>query len=173
VEGRVVGDGLGVDGAAGDRLAGVLADLRDQLSDFVAVRKELAGLEVSAAVAEGSVEVTVNAHGQVIKTLIDECYLDEYGFDELGGHITEAAQAAAGQAAQRVAKTLAPINERHKGFASFSDLVQGLPDVEDLMPPGFEVFGPAMSSGQVSVSLVDGIGDDGDEGAAGFPRVRR
>jgi hypothetical protein len=81
-EDRVVGDALGVD-AIGGRLAGVLADLRDQLADFAAVRKKLAGLKVSAAVAEGSVEVTVNAQGQVIKTAIDECYLDDLRF--LGG----------------------------------------------------------------------------------------
>ena len=47
-----------------------------------------------ASVADGSVEVTVNAQQMVIKTVVEESYLDDHEFGELGDLITEAAQAA-------------------------------------------------------------------------------
>jgi hypothetical protein len=78
------------------------------------LQKKQAALKLTAQAADGAVEVTVNARGQVVKTVVDKSYLDDHDFEDLGDHITEAAQAAARDAAGRVAKMLAPINERHK-----------------------------------------------------------
>jgi DNA-binding protein YbaB len=151
-----------------------LARLRDQLADFAALRKKQAALEVSATAAEGRVVVTVNARGQVVKTLIDKSYLDDHDFDELGDHITEAAQTAARDAGGRVAEMLAPINERRQSFPSFSDILEGLPDLEDVLPPGLEVFSGAPSRREGSPqSWAGGIDDDGGDGGAEFPTVRR
>jgi DNA-binding protein YbaB len=165
--GRLSGD------SARERVSDVLVGLRDQLADIAAVRKKQAALEVAARSAEGSVEVTVNARGQLVRTVIDQCFLDDHDFDELGGYITEAAQAAAAEAAGRVAELVAPINERHKRFPSFSDIVAGLPDPSDVMPPGLEVFtaGTAPQKGS-SVLSVGGSYDDGNDGTE-FPTVRR
>jgi DNA-binding protein YbaB len=130
--------------AARDRLVAALARLRDQLAGFAAMPKKQAALEVSAAAAEGSVVVTVNARGQVVKTLIDQSYLDDHDFDELGDHITEAAQAAARKAGGRVAEML-------------SDIVEGVPDPGDVLPPGLEVFSAAAPRREgLSVSWVGG-----------------
>jgi DNA-binding protein YbaB len=70
-----------------------------------------------------------------MKTVIDESYLDEYEFDELGDHITEAAEAASRDAARRVAEMMAPISERRKGLPSLSEVMEGAPDLRDLAPP--------------------------------------
>ena len=166
-----MGSGLSNEEAR-DRLADVLGGLQDQLSDIGSLQKKQATLKLTAQAADGTVEVTVNARGQVVKTVVDKSYLDDHDFDDLGDHITEAAQAAARDAAGRVAEMLAPINERHKKFPSFSDIVEGLPDPTDLTPPGLDaVAGPRRRRESESASSTDGIYDDG--GDADFPAVRR
>jgi DNA-binding protein YbaB len=143
----------------------MLALVQEQLADVAAVQKKQAQLTASAAAADGLVEVTVNAHGHVVKTVIDESYLDEYEFEELADHVTEAAQAATREAGRRVSAMLAPIDERRKAFPSLSEIVEGAPDLRDLMPPGldpFSVAGPRRDAGR----------DEGGEETV-FPTVRR
>jgi DNA-binding protein YbaB len=157
---------------ARDQLVDVLDGLQDQLSDIAALQKKQAALKLTAQAADGTVEVTVNARGQVVKIVIDKSYLDDHEFEELGDQITEAAQAAAADAAGHVAEMLASINERHKEFPSFSDIVEGAPDPKDLTPPGLDaVVRAAQRREGPSVSSTDGIYDDGGE--AEFPTVRR
>jgi hypothetical protein len=112
----------------------MLSDMRDQLADIAAMEKKQAELEVGGKAADGTVQVTVNARGQVVKTEIDKSYLDDHEFEELGGHITEAVQAAAAEAGRQVAEMLAPINERHNKLPSLSDIINSLPDLS-LDPP--------------------------------------
>jgi DNA-binding protein YbaB len=159
--------------AARDRVGEVLADLRDELADIASIQKKQAELKVAGQAADGSVEVTVNARGQVVKTVIDTSYLDDHGFEDLGGYITEAAQAAAGEAGRRVAEMLAPINERSRKLPSFSEIVEGLPDPSDVMPPGLDLFGPGSRRREDSpVSSAGARYDDGD-GETEFPAVKR
>jgi DNA-binding protein YbaB len=158
--------------AARDRVDDVLSGLRDQLVDIAAVRKKQAALKVDAQAADGTVEVTVNAWGQLVKTVIDKSFLDDHDFDELGDYITEAAQAAAREAGQRVAQMMAPINERRSNFPSLSDIVEGIPDPGELMPPGLDGSGPARPPRENSSgAFADGRYDDGEE-EGGFPTVR-
>jgi DNA-binding protein YbaB len=161
--------------AARERAANAVAGLRDHLADLAAMQKKRAELEVSSQAADGTVEVTVNAQGQVVKTVVEKSYLDEHDFEELGGHITEAAKAAAGDAGQRVAELAAPIAERRKSrnMLSFSELVEGLPDLDDLTLPGLDIFAAdSLRSEGSSNSSAGGIYDDGDGGVE-FPTVRR
>jgi DNA-binding protein YbaB len=157
--------------AARERVADVLSGLQDQLSAIAAAQKEQAALQVAAQTADGAIEVTVNAQGQLINTVIDKDYLDEHDFEELADHITAAAQAAARDAGQRVAQILAPINERHQKFSSFLDTVEKGLDFQDLVPPGLEgLVGMPRRSGPDA----PGTGGSYDHGGeADFPRVRR
>jgi DNA-binding protein YbaB len=141
----------------------VLALVQEQLADIAAVQKRQAELTATAAAADGLVEVTVNAAGHVINTEIDEAYLDEHDFDELSDHITEAAQAAARDAAQLATEMMGPINERRKRFPSLSDIVEGAPDLRDLAPAWLQ---PTVTAHQDA--------DDGDgQDDSTFPTVRR
>jgi DNA-binding protein YbaB len=158
--------------AARDRVGDVLSGLRDQLADIAVMQKKQAELKVDGKAADGTVEVTVNAHGQVVKTVIDKSYLDDHDLEDLGRYVTEAAQAAAGEAGRRVAGLLAPINERHKQLPSLSDIVDGLPDLSDVMPPGLEMFGPGLRRQKDSSVSSAARYDDGD-GEAEFPTVKR
>jgi DNA-binding protein YbaB len=164
---------IGVMGLGGEeareRAVDALARLRDQVAEITAMQKKRAALRVDGVAADGTVEVTVDASGRLVRAEVDKSFLDDHDFEELGGCLVEAAQAAAGDAAGQVAEMMAPINERHRLLGSFSDLVEGLPDVGDLLPPGSEVLGVAGPRGEGS--LVGGD-DDGDVGA-GFPTVTR
>jgi DNA-binding protein YbaB len=141
----------------------VLALVEEQMADIAAVRKRQAELTASAVAADGSVEVTVNARGHVVKTVIDENYLDEYEFEELADHVTEAARAAAQKAARRISQMMAPIDERRKAFPSLSQFVEGAPDLRDLTRAVFE---------HVPEHRRQDSGDGGGDESV-FPTVRR
>ena len=157
--------------AARDRVTDVLARLQDQLTDIADIQKKQAALRLKGQAADGTVEVTVDARGQLVKTVIDTSYLDDHEFEDLGDHITEAARAAAEDAGRRVAEMLAPINERHNTFPSLSELVEGVPDPKDFVPPGLDAFVEAPRRPQPSVPSAGGVYDEG--GDANFPTVRR
>jgi hypothetical protein len=108
-----------------------------------------------------------------VSVSIDKSYLDDHDFDELGGYILEAAQAAAGQAEKRVAEMLAPITERDKSFPTFSDIVEGLPELADLMPGELDAFSPDAPGEGPSGSSMGGAYDEGDGDGSQFPTVRR
>jgi DNA-binding protein YbaB len=120
--------------AARHELAEVLALAQEQMADLAAVHKKRATLTANATVADGTVEVTVNAQGIVTRTVIDETYQDEFDFADLGDYITAAAQAAAREVGKRSAELLAPMTERRKQFPGLSDIVEGAPDFRDWMP---------------------------------------
>ena len=123
-------------------------------------------------VADGTVEVTVDAHGHVVKTVIDESYLEDHDFEKLGDYVTEAAQVAVQDAGQRMAALLAPINKRHSSFPSFSDIVDGVPELSDLMPPGWDGIDGGRQDGEgLPDSSAGGGYDDSDEG--GLPPLGR
>ena len=112
----------------------VLAHVQEQMADIAVMQKKRAALTVTGTAADGMVEVTVNAQGHLVKTVIDEAYLDQHEFEELSDHITEAAQDAADAAVRQVAEMMVPIGERRQRFPSLSDIVDGAPDLRELVP---------------------------------------
>jgi DNA-binding protein YbaB len=143
----------------------VLALVREQMADIAAVQKKQAELTATGEAADGMVEVTVNASGQLLKTVIDQSYLDEYEFDELADHITEAAQAAVRDATHRMSEMMVPIGERRKRFPSLSEFVEGAPDLRDLVPEWRQSV--------ASTSSRDERDDDEGMQDNAFPTVRR
>jgi DNA-binding protein YbaB len=143
----------------------VLALVQEQMADIAATQQRQAAVTATAAAADGLVEVTVNAQGQVIKTVIDEAYVDVHEFEELADHITDAAQQAAADAVRQVTEMLIPISERRKQLPSLSDIVDGAPDLRDLVPSWLQ---PVAAPGPRH----DHHDDDGGEESA-FPTVRR
>jgi DNA-binding protein YbaB len=143
----------------------VLALVQEQMADIAAMQKKQAEITAKAAVADGLVEVTVDARGHLVQTVIDESYLDEHEFSELAEHITEAAQAAVQDAARQVTEMMVPIGERRKRLPSLSEFIDGAPDLRDLVPPGFRPDAAPRSRH-------DQVDDDGREENV-FPTVRR
>jgi DNA-binding protein YbaB len=144
----------------------VLALVQEQMRDLSVMQQQRAVLTAKATAADGTVEVTVDAERMVTKTVVDESYLDDFEFADLGGHITNAAQQAAQEIDRRSADLLAPLTERRKEISSFSELVD-VPDFQDVM-----------STLHASAPAADGPGhaDDGGDGlkeASPYPTVRR
>jgi DNA-binding protein YbaB len=143
----------------------VLAQVQEQMADLAAVQRKQAELTATATAADGLVEATVNAHGHLTKTVIDETYLDEFEFSELADHITEATQAAVRKGATQMEEMLAPILERRRSLPGLSEVIDGAPDLRDFMPPAFE-------SSVAAARRTHRDGNDGTDESA-FPTVRR
>ena len=77
--------------------------------------------------------MTVDCDGVVIHTQVSENYLDDHDLADLGQHITDAAQAAARDIEQKVAELLAPLARRREQMPSLSDIVEGAPDIRELL----------------------------------------
>lgn len=144
------------------------------MADIAAVQKQQAALTASAAVADDTVEVTVNAQGQLLNAVIDPSYLDDHDFADLGDCVLEASRAAVQEARRRVADLLAPIAERQKLLPSFSDLVEGAPNISDFMPNRLDRSGAVVACKQDPEDFsAQGVDDgDPDEGPA-ISSVRR
>jgi DNA-binding protein YbaB len=148
--------------AARHDLDDVLARVHQQMAALSEVRNKQAAMTATAAVADGTVEVTVDARGTVIKTLVDETYLDDYEFAELGDHVTAAAQAAARDLQQRMAALMVPLNEQRAALPSLSDILPGAPDLRSL-------FNDLDKPTTNSTAADDG---DGWEESTTYPTVR-
>jgi DNA-binding protein YbaB len=110
-----------------------LALVQEHMAELAIVEEERAALSATVTAAGGTVVVTVNAHGVLANTVIDESYLVDYELVDLGGFVTEAAQAAARDVHRQSAELLAPLAERRERFPSLSDVVDGAPDIRDLV----------------------------------------
>jgi DNA-binding protein YbaB len=149
--------------AARHELVEALALVQEHMADLALVQTKRAGLSATATAAGGTVVITVNAQGIVSNTVVDESYLDDYALADLGNYVTAAAQAAAGDVQRQSAELLAPLAERRERFPSLSDVVNGAPDIRDLVSQ----FHPV---GQARLSASDG--DHDAEAAGNYPTVR-
>ena len=120
--------------AARHELTEALALVQEHMADLAVVEKRLAALSATASAADGTVVVTVNAQGVVSDAAVGESYLDDYDLADLGEHITAAARAAARDVATQTAELLAPLAERRAQFPSLADVVDGAPEIRDLVP---------------------------------------
>lgn len=119
--------------AARHELIDALALVQEQFADLAVVEAQRSALSSAATRADGTVTVTVDCDGVVIHTAVSETYLDDHDLADLGRHITDAAQDAARDIKQQVAELLAPLAQRREQMPSLSDIVEGAPDIRDLL----------------------------------------
>lgn len=153
--------------AARHDFAHVLSLVQEQMQDLSVMQQKRSALAATATAADGTVEVTVDAQRMVTSTAIDESYLDEFEFADLGGYITTAAQAAAQEVERRAAALLAPLTERRKEISSLSGIVVDAPDFQDVIS-GLNPPAPAAPEARRADE-----GDDGVEEHSPYPTVRR
>ncbi|WP_197376633.1 YbaB/EbfC family nucleoid-associated protein [Mycolicibacterium baixiangningiae] len=144
----------------------VLALVQEQMRDLSNIQQQRSTMMAKATAADGMVEVTVNAQRTVVKTVVDESYLEDHEFTDLGGHITSAAQAAVRQLDKRSEALLAPMNERRKAVSEISGNVIGLPGFREALAE-VTAMGDAMQA-QPKPTENDG---DGDVDSS-FPTIR-
>jgi DNA-binding protein YbaB len=145
----------------------VLSLVQEQMQDLSVMQQKRSALAATATAADGTVEVTVDAQRMVTSTAIDESYLDEFEFADLGGYITSAAQAAAQEVERRAAALLAPLTERRKEISSLSGILVDAPDFQDVIT-GLNPPAPAAPEARRADE-----GDDGVEEHSPYPTVRR
>jgi DNA-binding protein YbaB len=143
----------------------VLALVQEQMRDLSNIQQQRSTMVAKATTADGTVEVTVNAQRTVVKTVVDESFLEDHEFGELGGHITTAAQAAVRQLDKRSEALLAPMNERRKAVSEISANVIGLPGFREALAE-VSAMGDSFQSQPKPTD-----GDDGD-GDSPFPTIR-
>jgi DNA-binding protein YbaB len=119
--------------AARHELGDLLALVQEQMADIATMQKKRATLTAHASTADGTVEVTVNAQGTVVKTTIDDTYFTDFDVADLGDHVTAAAQAAAREVWRRSAELIQPLAQRRGKLPLPSDVVGGVPDLRDLI----------------------------------------
>lgn len=145
----------------------LMALVQEQMTDFADLQKKQATMTATGTAADDTVQVTVDAQGMVIKTVIDEDYLKDFEFEELGEHVTTAARTAATKAAQQIAELVAPLTERNKELPSMADLGGGLGDFSALIDQFMQAANPDPARSEPTQ-------DKGgwNQGPAGFPTVR-
>ncbi|MFV8048821.1 YbaB/EbfC family nucleoid-associated protein [Mycobacterium sp. 48b] len=143
--------------AARHELINALALVQEQFAELAEVEKARAALSATVTRADGTVAVTVDSDGVVIRTAVGKSYLDEHELADLGGHITVAAQEAARDVERKIAELLAPLARRREEMPSLSDIVDGAPDIRDLLSPHTPVRVPH---------------GDGEEEPDDYPTVR-
>jgi DNA-binding protein YbaB len=147
--------------AARHELAEALALVQEHLAELAIVEKKRAALSATVAAADRTVVVTVDARGVVSKVDVDESYLDDYELADLGEFVTAAAQEAADEVGRRSAELLVPLTERRARFPSLSDVVDGAPDIRDLVSH--------LNSGDHPQQPTD---ERGHEATSDYPTVR-
>jgi DNA-binding protein YbaB len=145
----------------------VVALVQDQMQEFSAIQEKRSAITGKASAADGTVEVTVDAQRMVTGVVIDESYLEDFEFADLGGHVVTAAQAAVDEVAQRSAALLAPMTERRTAILEQAGMVGELPDFQNMLAG----LGSLMGKTPTPVPVVDG--DGGQDDASVRPIVRK
>jgi DNA-binding protein YbaB len=109
----------------------LVAQAQEQLANIAATQRQQAALTATASVADGMVQVSVNARGVVIEARIDHDYLDEYDVEDLGHDVTDAAQQAAATVQRRASELMEPLMEHRAALRSLSEIISGVPDLRD------------------------------------------
>ena len=149
----------------------LVAQAHEQLADIAAVQRRQAALSATATVADGMVQVSVNARGIVIDTRIDHDYLDEYDVEDLGRHITDAARQAAATVQRRASALMEPLMRHRADLPPLSQIISGAADLLDFQAdPPRESSAPTNSADPSSHDHDPTLPDDGDENP--WPGVR-
>lgn len=131
--------------AAGQDMNHVLALVGEQMQELARVEQQRAALVATGVAADGLVSVSVDAQRVVTEVVIDEDYLDDFEFAELGGHVAEAARAAGEEVGVKAAALLEGLSRRREEIAAASGGLE-VPD-----------FGEVLA-GLRSATPVDGLG---------------
>ncbi|BBZ67189.1 MAG: YbaB/EbfC family nucleoid-associated protein [Mycolicibacterium insubricum] len=142
----------------------LLATAQEQIADLAKIQEKQAAMSTTASAADGMVKVTVDAHGNLVSTEIDEDYLDDFEFTELAEHVTEAAREATREAATKLAELFAPLNERSTSAMSSAPGIADIPDFTAMIGQLFELAKPETGVGAPN--------DVADDDPFNFPKVR-
>ncbi|MCU1648288.1 MAG: Uncharacterized protein JWN03_8563 [Nocardia sp.] len=114
-------------------LAELLDEFQTQMHAIAEIYRKRTELLASGMGGSKRVSVTVNADSIVVETKFSDDILDLEPF-EIARAVTEAAQAAAAELKRKNDELMAPLHDSRVRIPKLSDLIVGLPDVEDMAP---------------------------------------
>nr|WP_232541789.1 YbaB/EbfC family nucleoid-associated protein [Nocardia bovistercoris] len=116
------------------------------------VRAELTG---TASVLKGRVRMTVDANGTVVETKFGPS-IEDLSYAEIAKAVTDAAQRAAADLAERQSELMRPLDEQRARLPKLSDLIEGMPDLAlpNAPKPGPVTAGDGERPGFENVEIV-------------------
>src|SRR4051812_42171167 len=139
--------------------------VEEQMRDLAEIQEKRSALTATAVAADGAVEVTIDAERRVSGIVIDESYLEDFEFTELGGHIIDASRAALADLEARAAALLEPLTRRREAINALPNPLTDAPDFQTAIKGLFSAGFPP-GAGEAGHSSED------DEDSA-YPTVRR
>jgi DNA-binding protein YbaB len=116
-----------------DAAASAMESFRSQMQLIAQLQQQRVRLTASASARDKRVTVTVNANGVVIDTKF-AADIDELSYDEIAAAVTDAAQRAAGEVARKSEELVRPLRDERARRPKLSEAVEGMPDLEALIP---------------------------------------
>ncbi|MFC9897711.1 YbaB/EbfC family nucleoid-associated protein [Nocardia sp. NPDC127579] len=137
-----------------------------QMRDIAELQRQRAQLTAEGVAAEGAVTVVVNADNIVVATRFDADSSD-LDLEELAQAVTAAAQKAAAAVAEKSRELAAPVVEARGRLPKLSELLPGLPDIQEHIPvaPPAPLTEPAPPELPVDVDVRE-VRDSGGAAAA-------
>jgi hypothetical protein len=123
--------------AAESRVAELLEVVKTSMESIARAQQRRALLTAAGYSHDRRVRVVVNADNVVIETGFDD--VDELTVDELADAVTAAAQRAAAEIARMTAELKTSMLAEQSALPAFSEVVEQLPDVLNLLPEPPEV----------------------------------
>ncbi|MFF3566715.1 YbaB/EbfC family nucleoid-associated protein [Nocardia jiangxiensis] len=114
-------------------LESMVEDAQEQLRTVARIQQQRAQLIGTATVSNKRVTVSVNADGVVVETRFGPG-IENLGFSAIAKAVTEAAQLAAQDLAEKNRELMSPLQSQRARLPKLSDLIEGMPDLRGQLP---------------------------------------
>ncbi|WP_406274077.1 YbaB/EbfC family nucleoid-associated protein [Nocardia sp. NBC_00881] len=108
----------------------MLGELQEQLRQVTDVAQRRTELTASAVTRDKRVTVTVDADGH-LTDLQFSADIKQLSYNEIAAAVVAAAQQAVAEVTRRGGELFEPLNESRARMPKLSELIEGLPDIED------------------------------------------
>jgi DNA-binding protein YbaB len=111
----------------------MMEELAGQMSYIAEIQRNRARLTATVTACDKRISVTVNADGILIATKFADDVRD-LTYEEIAAAMTQAVQAAAAKVQKTTQELMAPLRERKTRLPRLSEMLDGAPDLGDMMP---------------------------------------
>ncbi|RDI63375.1 YbaB/EbfC family nucleoid-associated protein [Nocardia pseudobrasiliensis] len=107
--------------------------LSEQMSGIAEIQRNRARLTATVTACDKRISVTVNADGILIDTKFADDIKD-LSYEEIAAAMTHSVQAAAQKVQAMTIELMEPLRERKARLPRLSEMLEGAPDLGDMMP---------------------------------------
>ncbi|MBF6171411.1 YbaB/EbfC family nucleoid-associated protein [Nocardia blacklockiae] len=135
----------------------LMEDIQDTLQTIARLQQERIALQGKGSVRRGRVTAIVNADSVLVDLKFGRD-VEELEYADLARAVVEAVQEASADVARKTQQLMAPLDEQRARLPKLSDMVPGMPDLRQQVPPperapvtkpgAKEIFGDADDTGR-------------------------